>query len=240
VTEALLLGLLTGGSLLAGAAIAATAHVPTRLLGLITGFGAGVLTASVAFDLVDDARARTTDGRVALWLLVGGVTFMLGDLAVERMGGSTAGELRGSRRAREQVGLAVLIGIVLDGVPESIVIGISAAQGTGVGTAFVVGVILSNVPEAMAATAGFRDGGWPRRAIGSLWLGVGAATVAAAGLGHALGDADEGFLAFVLAFAAGAILAMLADTMWPEAYREAGPEVGLAAVSGFALAVLLA
>jgi zinc transporter ZupT len=114
--------------------------------------------------------------------------------------------------------LAIVLGIVLDGVPESTVIGLTLVQGGAVSAAMIVAVFLSNLPEAVAATTGLASAGWGRRAILLLWAGVVFVSAVAALAGSGLfGDASPGLVAFVLSFAAGAILTMLADTMMPEA-----------------------
>ena len=129
---------------------------------------------------------------------------------------------------------------VLDGVPESVVIGLGLVGGGSVSAAMVAAVFLSNLPESIAATAGLVDSGWTRRRVIALWTGVtliaGLATLA----GYALfEDASPDAVAFVLAFAGGAILTMLADTMMPEAFKEGGRPISLLTALGFAVAALL-
>ena len=129
---------------------------------------------------------------------------------------------------------------MLDGVPESVAIGVSLLAGAGVGVPVVAAVFLSNVPESLSAATGLRKAGRSPRWIVSLWVGVAVLSALAAAAGYAfLGDAPGEFTAFIQAFAAGAILTMLADTMMPEAFEEAGPLVGLVTVAGFSLSFLL-
>ena len=137
-------------------------------------------------------------------------------------------------------GLAIVLGIVLDGVPESAVIGLGLLQGDGVSAAFIVAVFVSNVPEAIAATSGLTQSGWPGRKIMGLWLAVAFVSGLAALAGYAFLDgASPRTLAFVLAFAGGAILTMLADTMMPEAFEHGGRLVGVVTTLGFAFAFAL-
>ena len=104
----------------------------------------------------------------------------------------------------------------------------------------MVAVFLSNVPEAMSASAGMHATGRRAGSILLLWAAVTAASTLAAALGFGLlGDADPALIATVQAFAAGAILTMLADTMLPEAVSFAGRQVGLVTTLGFVLAFLL-
>jgi ZIP family zinc transporter len=136
--------------------------------------------------------------------------------------------------------LAIVLGIVLDGIPESAVIGLGLLEGTGVSVAVIAAVFLSNLPEAIAATTGLTAGGWKRGRIMGLWVLVTLVCGLASLAGYALFDsAGPGALAFVLAFAGGAILTMLADTMMPEAFEHGGKQAGLATTLGFAVAFAL-
>jgi zinc transporter, ZIP family len=122
---------------------------------------------------------------------------------------------------------------VLDGIPESIVLGLTLLTGEGVSVAMIAAVFLSNLPESVAATVGLHSAGWPVARVMGLWALVTAAAGIAALLGYALLDgASPRAIAFVLAFAGGAILTMLADTMMPEAFEHGG----LATTAGFGLA----
>jgi ZIP family zinc transporter len=126
---------------------------------------------------------------------------------------------------------------LLDGIPESIVLGLTLVSPTGLSVAMLAAVFLSNVPESVAATSGLRNGGWRMSRIMELWVSVALASGLAALVGFAvLEDASAGAVGFVNAFAAGAILTMLADTMMPEAYRRGGKAVGLVTTLGFGLA----
>jgi len=129
---------------------------------------------------------------------------------------------------------------MLDGIPESVAIGASLVGGGSVGVAVVAAVFLSNVPESLSAATGLRKAGHSPRWIVSLWLGVALISALAAALGYAfLGDASPNVIGFIQAFAAGAILTMLADTMMPEAFEHGGKVVGLMTCLGFAVAFVL-
>jgi ZIP family zinc transporter len=136
--------------------------------------------------------------------------------------------------------LAIVLGIVLDGIPESATLGIGLLNGEGVGIALLAAIFISNIPEAIAATAGLSAGGWSRGRLLGLWTLVAFVSGLAAAAGYVLlDDASPAAIAFVLAFAAGAILTMLADTMMPEAFQHGGKIVGLATTVGFGLAFAL-
>jgi zinc transporter, ZIP family len=210
-----------------------------RLLGWIMAFGAGVLISAVAYELVAEAFDTSAgSGSLALGLAAGALTFFVGDALVDRMGGDKRKSMR--RAPGTGSALAIVLGIVLDGIPESAVIGLGLLGDTGVSVAVIAAVFLSNLPEAIAATTGLRTGSWAPRTIMGLWVLVAAVSGLASLLGYALFDsAGPSALAFVLAFAAGAILTMLADTMMPEAFEHGGKLVGLLTTLGFGLAFAL-
>ena len=229
-------GLLSGSSVLLGGIIALRLPISERALGLVMGFGSGVLLSAVAYELVAEASS-TADRRtvVAIGLFAGCGTFVAGDVLVDRMGGQSRKAIGAT--AAPAAGLPIVLGIVLDGVPEQLVIGLGLVGGGGVSAAMVVAVFLSNLPEAIAATSGLTASGWSSRKILALWSGLtlifGLATLA----GFAFFDGASGdTVAFVLAFAGGAILTMLADTMMPEAFEHGGKLVGVLTTIGFAVA----
>jgi ZIP family zinc transporter len=226
-------------SLLVGGLIALRWRIGARALGLTMAFGAGVLISAVAYDLVAEAFRVSGDNlAIALGLAAGAVTFYVGDGFIDRMGGAD----------RKSVGeppeggssLAIVLGIVLDGIPESIVIGLTLLGGSTIDFAVVAAVFLSNVPESVAATAGLKSRGWsPARIIG-LWLTVAVVSGLAGLFGFViLEGAPASAVALVDAFAAGAIITMLADTMIPEAYEHARLQAGLATTLGFGVAFAL-
>ena len=239
MAEAFLWGLVAGSSLLVGGIVSLRMRIGGRLLGLVMAFGAGVLISAVAYELVQEAfHVGAGSGGVALGLIAGAVAFYAGDLLIDRLGGQGRKSSGGEQAAGSA--LAIVLGIVLDGVPEAMVIGLSLLEGGGVSVAVISAVFLSNLPEAMAATTGLAASSWSRARILGLWTAVMLVTAVAALLGYALLDgASVRTVAFVLAFAGGAILTMLADTMMPEAFEHGGRDVGLATTLGFGLAFAL-
>jgi ZIP family zinc transporter len=199
-------------------------------------FGAGVLISAVAFELVQDAfETANREGGVAAGLLLGSATFFFGDTLLDRMGGAGRKSSAGAQAGGS--GLAIVLGIVLDGVPESLVLGLTVLEEGSVSVAFLVAVFLSNLPEAIAATTGLATAGWARARILGLWLLVMMVCGLSAFAGYVfLDSASPSTIAFVLSFAAGAILTMLADTMMPEAFEHGGKLVGIFTTLGFALA----
>jgi zinc transporter, ZIP family len=237
---ALFWGLFGASSLILGGAIALVLRVSERTLGLIMAFGAGVLISAVAYDLVAEAfETAAGSGSLALGLAAGALTFYAGDTVIDRMGGDNRKSMTQTPAAGSA--LAIVLGIVLDGIPESAVIGLGLLSGEGVSVALIAAVFLSNLPEAIAATTGLSRGGWASRRIIGLWALVTVVSGLSSLAGYVLFDsAGPSALAFVLAFAAGAILTMLADTMMPEAFEHGGKLVGLVTTLGFGLAFALA
>lgn len=233
-------GLIAASSLIVGALIASYFAVSRRLLGLIMAFGVGVLISAVSFELVEEAFRSTNKGwSLAAGLSAGALAFFFGDVAIDRMGGRRH-RRNGTAGVRTGSGMAILLGTVLDGIPESIVIGLTLVKGGAVSAAVVVAVFLSNLPEAISATSGLKAGGWGRKRTLGLWLAVALMSALAALVGYAFFDtASPDVLAFTLAFAGGALLTMLADTMMPEAFSDSGKLVGLVTTLGFGLAYLV-
>jgi zinc transporter, ZIP family len=232
-------GVLAASSLLLGALIALRFTIKERVLGWIMAFGAGVLLSAVAYDLVAEALRTSGGSGIPLGLACGTLTFFVGDLLLIAKGGGDRKSPRGEQSG--EAPLAIVLGSVLDGVPESLVLGISLLTQDHVSVAVLVAVFLSNLPEGMAATSGMLAVGYSRAHILWMWAGVALVSGTAAALGFGLLEgASPTLLAFVNAFAAGAILTMLADTMMPEAYEHGGPASGLATSFGFLVAFLIA
>jgi ZIP family zinc transporter len=230
-------GALSASSLLIGAACTIWLHPTTRTVGLVMGFGSGTLISALAYDLVPEATKG--DFPVTLGLAAGALTFFLADWFIDHRGGEHRKSIATQENGGE--GLAIFMGTLLDGIPESLVLGMSLARGGSVGVAFLVAVIISNLPEGMAGTASMEAAGMSRRTIFGMWLALVIISAVAAALGYALIKQEVGVEgAGIDGFAAGAMLTMLADTMMPEAFENGGNVVGLVTVLGFAVATALA
>jgi ZIP family zinc transporter len=237
--QALFWGLVTSGSLLVGAMLALALRPSPRTIGLALAFGSGALISAVAYDLVLDAFETDHVVWPAIGLATGALAFFVGDALIDRMGGHGRKSALGEHQAAGSP-LAIVLGAVLDGIPESVVLGATLVEGGAVSVAFVVAVLCSNLPEAISGSSGLATAGWARNRILGLWALVVAASTTAAVLGFAVFDTVEGLDAsFILAFAAGAVLVMLADTMMPEAFALGGRAAGLMTTLGFAVAYLL-
>jgi ZIP family zinc transporter len=235
VAEAFLWGLLGASSLVAGAVLVEVRAPGDRLLGVVMAFGAGVLLSAVAYELVEEAVVTSGGtGGAALGLFAGAAVFTAGDAVIASHG---YGQRKDIDAAPQAAGpLAIVLGALLDGVPESAVLGLTLLSGD-ISVAMLVAVLVSNVPEAVAASSGLRNGGWSRAAVLGLWTAIAVSSALAAAVGYALLDgAAPRAVAFILAFAGGAILTMLATSMMPEGFQHAGRSVGLATTFGFATA----
>ncbi|WP_454042431.1 ZIP family metal transporter [Cellulosimicrobium sp. Marseille-Q8652] len=235
-------GLLASSSLLVGAAVVLWRPPGQRAVGLVMAFGAGVLISAVAYDLVEDA-SRSVSGWLLLAGLAGGaLTFFVGDRVIDNLGGEGRKRSTGVQRHTVQAaggsgGAAIALGTVLDGIPESVVLGATLIGGGGVSVAMLAAVFLSNLPEAMAATSGLLKSGTRPSQLWMLWGSTTVVSALAAGFGYlALDGASPAVVAVTQAFAAGALLTMLVDTMIPEATEFGGPVTGLVTVLGFATA----
>ena len=231
-------GFVAAASLIIGALLALNVKISRRLLGLIMAFGSGALISAVAYELVLEAvRTSAGSGGVASGLFSGALVFFAGDALIDRLGGE--GRKSSSGVQAEGTGLPILLGTILDGIPESIVLGVTLLQG-GVSIAMLAAIFISNLPEAIAASIGLSAACWPRGRILGLWVSVALVSgLAAAGGYTLLADAAPSTVAFIQAFAGGAILTMLADTMMPEAFEHGGKTVGLLTTLGFAVAFTL-
>jgi zinc transporter, ZIP family len=238
LVEAFGWGFLAASSLLLGGLIALWRPIGLLLLGLIMAFGSGVLISAVAYELVEDAFGTAGgSGAVGLGLFAGALSFFLGDLAIDRVGGDGRKSAAGDQD--EGSGLAILLGTVLDGIPESIVLGLSLIGG-GVSVAVLAAVFISNLPEALSSTTGLTKTGWHRSSVLGLWVSVTVVSALSSLAGYAFfDDAPDSVVAFVQSFAGGALLTMLADTMMPEAFKYGGKQVGLVTTIGFALAFFI-
>lgn len=235
--EAGLWGLVGGGSLLIGAALGLALPFSQRAIALVMAFGAGVLISALAVDLSLEAFERGGSDAFAGGLFAGALAFYGADRLLDARGGRHRKRSGGQQEGNPATGL--VLGAVLDGVPESVVIGVTLLEG-GVGVAVVVAVFLSNLPESLSAATGLRRAGHSSGAILGLWSVVALVSGLAAAVGYAtLDGASPDLVAFVQAFAAGAVLTMLADTMMPEAFEHGGRVTGLVTTLGFALAFFI-
>jgi ZIP family zinc transporter len=237
-------GLFAGAALLVRAALGSLVRVPRRLIALVVAFGSGVLMAAVSFELIAEAYERSGMVPVVAGTVAGAAVYSGANALLARHGAQYrkhSGEQQPSEAEPPGSGNAIALGALLDGIPESVVIGASLLGGGQLGVATVGAVFISNLPEGLASAAGMRSAGRSRRYVFGLWGTIAVISGLAALAGYALlGGASETVMATITAVAGGAILAMIADTMIPEAYSRVHLLTGLVTVVGFLSAFALA
>jgi len=235
--DAFLWGLLATSSLILGGIIATRFSLSKKALGVIMAFGAGTLISAISYELIFEAvKLGKGTGFPAYGLFAGALTFFFADKVIARFGAGATMDIEGSKHS--SLIIPMVLAIILDGIPESIVIGLGIFEGGGVSLAMLVAVFISNLPEAIAGTTGMKASGWSRKRISFLWIVIALVCAASSVAGFSLfSGASERWLSFIQAFAGGAILIMIANSMIPEAYEHGGKLAGIFTVLGFFVSV---
>ncbi len=223
-------GIATFG-LIVGYVLVQRFHLPTQVVGLAMALGAGLLMAVVSYSLVlDSVEELEAPIRVAIGVALGALVYFLADRALaRRFGGDQA-----------NAGIPVALGAILDGIPESLVIGISVALLGEASVPLVIGAFVANIAESLAATSELEEGGMGKRVVLLIWVSIAVGSILAAILGHeVVSQVSTARGALVNGFAGGAVLMVLANAMIPEGYRFAGRAAGLLVVVGFAFGFAL-
>jgi len=226
---AFLLAAFAQSSLLVGGLIVYPIRFSARVIGWLAGFGAGSLISAVSFDLIPEGSELSTAAS-ALWLLAGAGIYLGADRLVEaKFGGEGSGNPMG-----------IVVGAIVDGIPESLIFGIAVTSGEPISIALVAAVWVSNLPQAMGPSDELRSQGWTWVKTGGMWAAVVGACALAALLGYAVGEGSSSATgAAAAAVAAGGVLAMLTDSLLPFAYDKGGKAAGFWTVVGFGLTLLM-
>ncbi len=239
MTRVVIFSLISAMALFVGAGLGIYFKFSKRTMAVITAFGSGALICALTFGLMEEAFGHGGFDAVTIGFLLGGVSFIIGDYLIHILGGRPRHRFKITSKGATN-GEAITLGAILDGIPESAALGIALFNNKSLGLLMLVAIVLSNLPEAIASVPGLKKEGFSKRNIMLVWLSVAAISVLVALASYLfLNDIDLNNLGMIESFAAGAILAMLADTMMPEAYEEGGFPVGLATVSGFLVTFII-
>jgi zinc transporter, ZIP family len=255
MADALLFGVIASGSLVLGAALGTYVRLPERVLAMMLSFASGALITALTFELFEDSRERGGLWRAVAGLVVGAVVFTLISVVLDRLAEGHVPEEEGSEKLDPQAaasdapasaatttgaaGLALLAAATLDGIPENLALGISLEEGTG-GIALLAAIFVANVPESLVSSASMQTQGRSRGYILGLWSGCAVLLTFAVIVGaRYLSTTSPETISLPLSFAAGAVLAALANTLMPEAYENGGPAVALSTTAGFVMAYVL-
>jgi ZIP family zinc transporter len=241
--QAGLWGLVAGGTLVVGAAIAWFLRVPRLVVAGVMAFGAGVLFSALAFDLVDEAERYGGLPATVLGLAGGALAYVGANIYLNRRGAArrkSAGDEQMSEQDMAGSGTAIAVGALMDGIPESVVLGLTLLAGGGVSVSVLAAIAISNLPEGLSSAAGMKRNGRSARYVFGVWGGIALASGVAGLVGVlALDDARPATISLITAIAAGAILTMIADTMIPEAFADTRLWTGLIMTLGFITAFTL-
>jgi ZIP family zinc transporter len=227
-------------TLLIGMVLAYRNLINNKWTGLIMAFGAGAIISAATYQLILGAVLDEKGNYIliAVGIALGALTFYFADQWVDKLGGEDRMDMEGGQASGS--GLGILLGSLLDGVPESLVLGLSLVHSPQVSLAFIFAVAISNIPQGLGGTAGMLKSGWAKAKITRLWLAVCGLSILAAVFGYGLATVLPGATgAMVDSFAAGALLVMLTDSMIPESFEHGGKETGLFLVIGFGAAVAM-
>jgi ZIP family zinc transporter len=238
--QAGLWGLLSGGALVVGAAIAYLAALPTRLVAGVMAFGSGVLISALSFELVRPAYQSGGFLAATAGFFIGALIYSAANWLLAHQGArhrKRSGDQQSNDAQTGGGGTAIAVGALIDGIPESIAIGLTLLHGGGVSIAAVVAIFISNLPEGLSSASGMKKAGRSAAYIFGLWISIAVVSGVAALLGYSLfKNFSPGVIAATTAMAAGAVMAMLVETMIPEAFEGTRHLAGLEACAGFVVA----
>jgi len=242
--EAGLWGLLAGGALVIGAAVAWYVKIGQRIIAAVMAFGSGVLISALSFELMQQAYATGGFMATAVGFLGGAAVYTAANMYLAHRGArhrKRSGTTPGAKQPSDSAsGLAIAVGALLDGIPESIAIGITMIRGGTVSLVAVIAIFLSNIPEGLSSAAGMKKAGRGATYVFGVWGAIAVISGIASLAGYTLFSGfPSDVIAATEAVAAGAILAMIADTMMPEAFEIAHDFAGLITVAGFLAAFAL-
>jgi len=239
MTKVLIYSSITGLSLFAGAYLGLLLNLKQKILAGIMAFGSGVLVCALTFGLMEEAFNLGGFDAVLFGFFFGGIVFILGDYIILGLGGRSHKD-QGKKVKVGANGVAIAFGALIDGIPESIALGIALFSNSGLGLLMLIAIALSNFPEGISSVKGLVREGYRRWQILLIWSFVALSVIVVTILSFKfLGNLNGNTVGILESFAAGAILAMLADAMMPEAFEDGGAVIGILTVLGFMLAFII-
>ena len=245
VAEALLFGAIASSALVLGGTLGAFWQAPTWLTGVLLAFASGSLISALGFELFPEADHLGGSTRAGVGLVAGAAVFVAANTLLDKYVVKPEPDPQAGQRdvvreaAAGGVGFALLAAATLDGLPENAALGVSLVEESSF--ALLLAIFAANLPEALVGAVEMRRGGRSARFAIALWLIAAIFLALAVVVGRAaLGGASNETLAFLLAFAGGAVLAALADTLMPEAFVKGKPLNAFATAAGFFVSFLLA
>jgi ZIP family zinc transporter len=234
MAQVIIFSLINGFSLVAGVFIGVYFHLKQRTIAAVMAFGSGVLICALTFGLMEEAFGHGGFDAVIIGFLAGGLLYVIGDLAIHYLGGRKHKRHQHSSAKYDASGIMITLGSTLDGIPEAIALGIALFANQMVGLMMIAAIVISNVPESIASVGGLKKENFSSKHIFYIWLSVGVAVTLATILSFFfLHDLNPNTVGILESLAAGAILAMLAGSMMPEAYEEGGYAVSILTIAGF-------
>ena len=235
--QALFWGAVSGGALVVGAAVGFLVQVPKAVVAAVMAFGSGVLISALSFELMEEAFQEAGTGAAAVGFLVGAGLYAGANALLAARGAKErkrSGDRQPSEEEQSGSGAAIAVGALLDGIPESIAIGLSILHGGAVSVATVVAIFLSNLPEGLSSSDGMKRSGRSASYVFGVWTSIAVACGLSSLVGYLAFDGVSPFVvAATTALAAGAMLTMIVDTMIPESVEGTGSRAGIYAVLGF-------
>jgi ZIP family zinc transporter len=236
-------GGVAGSALLIGALVGYYTKLPQRLIAGIMAFGSGVLISALSLELMDEAYRRGGFVATAIGFIGGASVYSLANWYLATKGAKHRKRSQDKQPSQNQApgsGLAIAVGSLLDGIPESIAIGLTMIAGGAVSTVTVIAIFLSNIPEGLSSSSGMKKAGRSQKYVFGLWAFICIASAISSVIGFTVfRHFSPQVISATTASAAGAILAMLSDTMMPEAYESAHNFTGLITVVGFLASFVL-
>lgn len=241
MVAAFIYGLIAGAALLLGAVVGLIFDLSPKISATIMAFGSGVLISALTFDLIGEAYRVGGIVPVSIGFIAGALAFVIADWVIGLWGGHHRKRFKGKKSdISKNNSVAIAVGALLDGVPESVMIGTGLVAGGSAGILMFAAVFLSNIPEGISGIHGITRAKKSELLAMGVWTFIAIACGISSYLGFRfLAHAPVRYLAVTQSIAAGSILAMITDTMIPEAYEEGGVFIALATVFGFLAAFII-